>query len=183
MPIRNEEPGTSVLFLPWNRISTWNTDTCWVLRYCPGLQLDWKNHIFSLFPSSIAPLLCTSLLFSLCILNPAVPIFPRVILDVISQQGEQSKTLPNNFPPYSDHPSKIQSVLQKEHLCKKRDIPKWDHLPPIFPLSVLHGDLLTTSWKLWSTWLPNSTQRLKHFQPHSHGCCSKNQLSCIRPHL
>ena len=60
--------------------------------------------------------------------------------------------LPNIFPPFSDTTSKIHSVVPKVLLCRNRDIPTWANIPPLFPMSALQGDMLTTSCALWSKW-------------------------------
>ena len=85
-----------------------------------------------------------------------------------------------HFPLSSNLPSKIQSVAQKELLFRNGDIPTWAIHLPLFQLSVLHGDLMTTSCVLR---LQNLTQKLKHFQPYSHEGSIKDQLSSSKPPL
>ena len=70
-------------------------------------------------------------------------------------------------------PSIFQSSMQhtigcpEELLCRFRDILTQAILPPIFPLSSLHGEQLTTTCELLFTWIPNLTHISKYFQKHS----------------
>ena len=76
-----------VIFLPWSQISTTNTDTS-ALRFCPGLLLVSKS------PLSLQPL---SLSFSPFLLKSTTTRFPLLILEILSQPGEPSKSLDNSF--------------------------------------------------------------------------------------
>ena len=133
MPIRRDDSVSSVLFLPWNQISTWNTDTCSALRACPGLFLESK------FPVSLS--------------HNVAPSFPGVIREKISQPGMQNMPLPHIFPPYLNPPSKIQLVLQEEHHFRNRAILNRTILPTIFPLSVTrwppHGKCGLLGSQIW----------------------------------
>jgi len=123
----------------------------------PGLLLE------SISPLSLSPLHFYLLLF---LTNSPAPNLPVVILDEISQPGVQSKSLPKIFPPSSNPLSNNQVVIQKELLCCYRDI-QIRHPTHILLLSVLHIDLLSTSFVLRSSvshiWL-----RDQHIFNHVH---------------
>ena len=61
--------------------------------------------------------------------NPPAQSLPVMILEDISQPGEQSKSIPTIFPPSSDPLSNIQPVVQKEFLHWHRDITNWTSYP------------------------------------------------------
>lgn len=172
---------TSVFFLPWNSIFTWTTDTCSTLIF-PWTP-TWINNYFLCVCLSVCFSLSLPLSFSLTLTNPIDPRFPGVIQENIYNPREQSKYLTYIFPSLSNSQFKIQFLFHKEFICRNIHITTWAILNPIFPLSAIHGDPLTTSWVLWYNWLQNLTQRTKSIQRHSHEGCRKNQLSCIRPHL
>ena len=157
-PIRSEESGTWLKFFPWIQISSRSTDTCPALRSCPGLFLESKS------PLSLSLSLSLSLTFSLLhsLSNPAAPRITGVILYDISQRGELSKYLHSIYPPGSDQPSKTKSVVHNYFICRKRDIPLWAILLPLFPLSALRTDRLLCTVVYM---VPNLTQRSKDFQP------------------
>ena len=122
---------TSVLVFPLCRKSFWNIDNFIVLNSYTGHLLQYKS------------LLSLSLHFHLLhfVSSPSPPVLPLVILDEISQPGEQSKSTPEILP-HSSYPlSKIQVVVQKELLFGYRDIPNqpsYHHTAHCHPCMVTH---------------------------------------------
>lgn len=96
---------------------------------------------------------------------------------------EYSPRLYWTFSFHSNPPSKILSVVQSDLFCKNKDIPSWAFLHQFFLLSTL----MVNSWQQHvncslldsEIWLRDK----KYFQPHSHECSGKNQISHSRTHL
>ena len=94
--------------------------------------------------------------------SPPAPNFPVVILVDMSQPGSQSKSLPNIFPPSSNPLSNIQVMVQKEQLCRYRDIPT----RPSYPnTSHFQPFIVTTNHLIYTVVcvVPYLTQRSTHF--------------------
>ena len=115
------------MYSPWTQISTW---TLTHAQHC-DLALEScliQNHLsLSLSPS----------------LSHAAPRFPGVILEknLLSCCPKISWGYPGKKSLNKDYiQSKILSVVQKEFLCRNRDIPLWAILPTLFPLSAPHSE-------------------------------------------
>lgn len=93
----SEECGTSVLGFTLCWISSSNPDICLVLKFFPGLMLESKSLPVSLSPLSLPPTLSHHFTLLNFLSNPLAPSLPLLIIDVISQPGYQSKSLPNIF--------------------------------------------------------------------------------------
>ena len=158
--------GTRVQLVPSGHTSPWTTEACLALRSCPGLLLESRT------PLSLSLSLCWILLPPRC---------PGVILENISEPGEQSNSLPNILPLSSDPQPKIQTFIQKELLWRTRQTPT----RPILPQSSLGSP---SQWPadhlMWTAVCldPQFDSGIKT-PSSSHDGSSKNQLSCGRPHL
>lgn len=97
-------------------------------------------------------------------------------------QARNQNLHPTFFPQFSHHPSKQKAVGQKELFCMYRYISVLSSLHPLFPVSALHGDPLTTSYLWWGTW----SKIWLRYQVLSNiltWMLCKDYLSCIRQHL
>ena len=133
------------------------------LTFCPRLMLESKSAL----RHSISPFLSLShhFIFLHFLSNPLARTLTVVILDVISQPGYQSKSLPNIslglLVPYQIYKwcSRQKSSL---HLVTYQ----LSHPTPFFPLSALHCDPLAPHMycRLCG---PIFHSEMKHFQPSS----------------
>lgn len=168
--------GTSVLFLPWSQKSAWVTYTSLVLRSCPELLLESKSPSLSLSLS-----ISLSLYFSHFPSNNTATRVPLLILEILSQQGEPSKSLSNislhamiSIPKYSrcsrNSPSVRIDTLQ---------------FGPSSPKSSNYQPFIGTIWIALVNCIltgSNLDSEVKIFQPQLNEVFVKNQLSCCRLH-